>query len=220
MSRPRSLASLLLVLPLVGGCGWLFGISGKTDVDVPLRHDTLLILPFSMPGSSYFQSQTGEMLAGYVKRSVAGACPSASVLGPTDLPESLKERGAETLEPGEVIDFDSVVHVGLQLKARYAMVGEIHNIRSKKPKTFGVLQGAIVVSARVVDTQEKKVVWRVDRREYNYPKKALGGEEMFAAEEDPNEVIRLTMLTAAQGLTEPFAGRDRTLEEDVKCALH
>ncbi|NQT87592.1 hypothetical protein HQ560_12555 [bacterium] len=219
MPRPRTLA-LLLVLPLVAGCGWLFGNTGRTDVTVPIDNETLLILPFSMPARSYFQSSFGSTFALDVQKAVTSACKSANILGPDEIPQSLKDHGAQTMKPGELLDRESIVHVGLQLKARYVLVGEIHEIRGKKPKTFGVLQGMIKLSARIVDTKEQKVAWRADRATFMYPKNALGGEEMFADEKDLEVVLRKTMLEAAVGLTEPFIGRERTLQEDVSKALH
>jgi hypothetical protein len=219
MSLPR-IAVVALLVPLLAGCSWLFGIGGNTDAEVPLKRGTLLILPYSMPARSYFESTFGERFAKDVQTAVARACPSARILGPEDLPEGLKEEGVRTIKVGEVIDPEALYHIGRRLKADYVLVGEIHTIQSKKPKSFGVLQGRMVLSARVADVKELKIAWRTDHATFTYPKKVFDEEMPAAIEDDENIVLRKVMVEAARGLTEPFAGRERTLEEDVTNVLH
>jgi hypothetical protein len=209
-------ASIALLIPLLAGCSWLFGIGGKTEAEVPLKNETVLILPFSMPGRSYFQSAFGERFAGYVQKALVAACPSATVLGPDDLPQSLKDEGATSIQIGQVIETEALYHIGRRLKADYVVVGEIHTVQSKKPKSFGVLQGRMSLSARIAAVSEVKVAWRGDRMTFTYPKQVFGEDIPAEIEEDENTLLRKLLAQAAVGLTEPFVGRERTLEEDLE----
>jgi hypothetical protein len=212
-------ATVVLLIPCLAGCGWLFGITGRTDAEVPLKDETVLILPFSMPGRSYFQSAFGERFARYVQKALVAACPRATVLGVDDLPQSLKDEGATSIQIGQVIENEALYHIGRRLKADYVLVGEIHSIQSKKPKSFGVLQGRMTLSARIASVPEMKVAWRGDRLTFYYPKQVFGEDMPAELEEDENTLIRKLLAQAAVGLTEPFAGRERTLEEDLQKAF-
>jgi hypothetical protein len=211
--------TILLLIPLLAGCGWLFGVAGRTDAEVPLRNETVLILPFSMPGRSYFQSTFGERFARYVQKALIAACPSATVMGPDDLPQSLKDEGSTSIQIGQVIEAEALYHIGRRLKADYVVVGEIHTIQSKKPKSFGVLQGRMTLSARIASVSEGKVAWRGDRLTFTYPKQVFGEDMPAELEEDENTLLRKLLAQAAVGLAEPFVGRERTLEEDLEKAF-
>ena len=136
------------------------------------------------------------------------------------MPQSLKNEGVATIKTGQLIYTEALYHIGRRLEADYVLVGEIHTIQSKKPKSFGVLQGRMTLSARVADVKEKKIAWRADRATFTYPKKVFDEEMPAAIEDDENIVLRKVMVEAARGLTEPFVGRERSLEEDLEKALH
>jgi hypothetical protein len=209
-----------VLLPLIAaGCG-LFSAEGRTDETIRIGRGKVAILPFSMRGRSYFESAVGAHFGRDIVAALREPFPNANIDGPDEVPEDLAREYADVLHAGDVMGNRLLLQIGERLGATYVVAGEIHTIRGKDPKSFGVLKGTMVVSARIVDVPATKLAWRLDRKTFNYPPRLLGREEIPADEADEATVLKKLMQEAAKGLVEPFTGRKRTLGEDVHRALH
>jgi len=188
-------------------CGCLpFGLGGSRAA-VPLKRSKAIILPFSMPHSSYFESQVGARFSREVAQLVRAECPSAAVQDADGVPDAIRQQGIKDLKAGDRIGDASLVQLGDDLGADYVMIGEIHDVKGKDPKSFGVLAGTMVVSARVADVRMGKVVWQMEREKFRYPPLLGGQEEMPAQEKDEEQVVRKVMHVAAIGVSSVFTGR-------------
>ena len=211
----RRLVPTLLVV-LASGCLPFVGRSclpenpGTATAVVRLGRGTLAVLPFGTVRRSYFESKIGARLSREVGEVVAGALPSAKVL---DV-DAILER----VEPPRGGSF-SIVRLGEQLGADYLLYGEIHELSGKPPKSYGVLKGTMVLSARVVDVRQRKVVWLCERETYRFPPLFLGKDEIPADELDEETVVKKTMKEGAKGLAAVFTGRKRPLGERIDRAI-
>ncbi|MFP4056532.1 MAG: hypothetical protein ACLF0G_06665 [Candidatus Brocadiia bacterium] len=178
------------------------------------------MLPFATRGRSYFESKLGARFSRMIAREVSAEWPRATVQDADRLPASFRQRGARALGVGEVIGDADAAGIGEALGADYLVVGEIHELRGKDPKSFGVLQGTMVVSARLVDVERGRVVWQLSRHAFHYPPPISGGELVPAREKDEAEVVRKVMLEAARGIAVPFTGRELTTGERVERAVY
>jgi len=182
------------------GCG-LFDLQsgGGTRAIVRLGRKRLVVLPFSMRDWSYFESKVGARLSRQIAEIIRARRRSADVVDVDGLPESVKRLR---------LDEQSMVEdLGKRLDADYVLIGEIHDLRAKDPKTFGVLMGTMVVSARVTDVRQGKVVWRMEREKVRYPRPLFGEYPLPARETDKLEVIRKVMNEAAIEIASVFTGR-------------
>jgi len=195
-TRWIALIPLGLLAAVASGCfpAGLFGTGGNAPV--PLKRERVLIVPFATPQRSYFESELGARFSRDLAEVVRQSCPRAEVLDADNLPEGMLGQKNPQL---------SVAELGKSLGADYVLVGEIHELRGKDPKSFRVLRGTMVVVARVIDTQAGRVIWQGNRREFHYPP-PLFGEPMPAQETEEEQVVRKVMLEAALGVAEVFTG--------------
>lgn len=207
----RKLCPALLVLA-VAGCLSMTGGDcmpdnpGVQQPEVELGAGTLAVMPFATPGATYFESKIGARFSRNIADVVAEALPRAKVL---DV-DGIRER----LEPPQGSSF-SIVKLGERLKADYMLYGEIHRLAGKPPRSYGVLQGTMVVTARVIDVRNRREVWLAERKTYRYPPLLMGKEEAPADETEIEIVIRKTMEAAAEGIAAVFTGRERPLGERI-----
>ncbi|HUT34057.1 MAG TPA: hypothetical protein VNE39_11285 [Planctomycetota bacterium] len=206
--RPRwlataaMLASIALLLLLPCGCEELFGGPTRPKGFVNVGSSSVLILPFATPSRKPFESELGRSFSEAIAELVRQGCRAAKVLSADHLPGTINGVDIAQLP---------AVAVGQAVGARYVAFGEIHELRSKDPGSYKVLHGTMVISARVFDTKEAELVWRLDRRTYHYPRLALG--EVIPSEiQDEEEVIRRVMTEAAWAVAAVFRG-SRTSEE-------
>lgn len=217
-SPPRSLWRLLpslLALVLVGclpgaGQGCNPDSIGVGKPVVELGRGTLAVLPFATPRNDYFESKIGARFSRDIAERVAGAMMNAKVLDVDAI--------TDLIDPPKGGSF-SIVRMGEDLKADYVLFGEIHDLRGKPPKSFGVLRGTMIVTARVVDVRGRRVVWRAEHEKYTYPPKLMGKEEIPADSMEEEEVIKKTMREAAKGLAAVFTGRKLATGERIDKAI-
>jgi len=217
MSKRRFVRLLPALLVCVAtGCLSFVGRScmpdnpGVVTPTVKLGSGTLAVLPFATPGASYFESKVGARFSRDVADAVSAALPSAAVL--------YVDGVLERVDPPKGSSF-SIVRMGENIGADYVLIGEIHSLSGKPPKSFGVLQGKMVVSARVVDVRNRREVWFSERETYRYPPLFLGKDEVPADETDEEKVLRETMLEGAKGVASIFTGRTRPLGERIDRAI-
>ena len=107
-ARLRRLAppALLLGLALVvTGCPF---DSGHTKAIVDLKNGTLVVLPFSTPNKSRYDTEVGATFGREVAELVHKECPEAKVVGPEGLPMSID---------GQTLDKFAYQDLGLRLGA-------------------------------------------------------------------------------------------------------
>ncbi len=202
----------LVVAFLATGCLSFVGRScmpdnpGVVEPTVRLGSGTLAVLPFATPGASYFESKIGARFSRDVADVLRPAVPSATVL---DVDGVL-----ERVDPPRSGSF-SIVRLGESLGADYILYGEIHELSGRPPKSFGVLQGRMIVTARVIDVRNRREVWLAERKKYRYPPLLLGKEEAPADETDEEVVVMKTMQEAAQGVAAVFTGSQRPLGDRI-----
>jgi hypothetical protein len=192
---------------------------GTASPTVKLGSGTLAVLPFATPTRSYFESKVGARLSRHIATAVRTGCPSATVLDVDGILARLAAKGIEAPKAGRF----SVVKLGELLGADYVAFGEIHELAGRPPKSFGVLRGKMVVSARVEDIRvpgKRSVVWLVEREKYHYPPLFLGKDEIAADETEEEVVAKKVMLEAAGGIAAVFTGRkpafDQRLDKDLE----
>jgi hypothetical protein len=196
-----------LLAALAGACLPL-DMSRDRRAAVRLRGKKLMVAPFRMPNAAYFESKIGANLAQMVEGIIRTELPDAKLIALDSVP----------IELTELADVDkarlSPLRVAKDMGANYVLYGEIHLLRAKDPKAVGILQGTLILSARVVDLDENQVVWRLQPtvKKYYYPPLFAGTEMIPAQETDEEEVIRKVMLTAALELSSVFTGKKPTLE--------
>ena len=169
---------------------------GGTGSRVDLHGKRLVVLPFATPNRQRFESMVGARFSKEIAELVRDGCPSATVLEAEELPKEIDGHAMADLSVMELAD---------GLKADYLVVGEILALRGKDPKSFKVLHGTMVLSARVVDVAKAELVWKTERRTFHYPK-LLGGEPIPAMEQDEGKVIEKVMREGAWGVAEVFRG--------------
>jgi len=194
----RRAAGAAVALALAATCQGCFlsGLFGGTGSRIDLHRKRLVVLPFATPNRPRFESAVGARFSKEVAELVRDGCPSATVLEAEELPEEID---------GNPIAELSVMELADGLKADYLVVGEILVLRGKDPKSFKVLHGTMVLSARVVDVAKAEIAWKTERRTYHYPE-LLGGEPLPATEQDETDVIKKVMREAAWGVAEVFRG--------------
>lgn len=213
MTRPslRRLAPALLAFA-ASGCLSFVGRSclpenpGTESAVVRLGSGTLAVLPFATPGASYFDSKIGARFSRDVGEVVGEALPNATVLDADAVLERVDAPKGSSF---------SIVRLGEDVGADYVLYGEIHRLSGRPPRSYGVLQGTMVLTARVIDVRNRKEVWQAERETYRYPPLLMGKEEAPADETDEETVIRKTMQEAARGLAAVFTGRKRPLGERI-----
>ncbi|MBL7224183.1 MAG: hypothetical protein ISS72_10040 [Candidatus Brocadiae bacterium] len=210
--RPAAIVALLAaaLTGLGSGCLPTFGAAGRAKVRLHGRK--LLVAPFRMPNAAYFESKVGALFARQVEGMIHADLPKAKIINLDAVPielTSLANVDRARLTP---------VMVAREMGADYVLYGEIHMLQGKKPKSFGVLQGMLIMSARVVDLNDGKVVWRLQpsSKKYHYPPLLAGTELIPAYETDEEDVIRKVMLTAALELAAVFTGRKPEPEKESK----
>ena len=191
----RARAALIPSLALLS-VGCIPGLFGGARATIPLGTGTLAVLPFATPTKSYFESEVGARFSREIARLVREGCRAANVIDVDRIPTTIDGRPADEL---------SVTELGRALGANYMVIGEIHDLRAKDPKTRYVLKGTMVISARAFGTHEGKILWSVSRRTVHYPP-PIGGEEIPAVESDEEEVIHKVMREAAWVVAEVFRG--------------
>ena len=212
--KPRSLRRLFpaLLVVLSTGCLTFVGRSctpdraGTASPAVTVGSGTLAVLPFATPGAHYFESRIGARFSREIVDVLAAELPGTKVL---DV-DSLLER----IDPPKGSSF-SIVRMGENAGADYVLYGEIHSLSGRPPKSFGVLQGKMVVTARVIDVRNRREVWLSERETYRYPPLLMGKEPTPADEIDEEVVIKKTMKEAARGVAAVFTGRKRALGERI-----
>jgi TolB-like protein len=210
----RAVHKLLpLCLPLLAtGCLAFVGRScapdnpGVAGPAVDLGRGTLAVLPFATPGAPYFKSKIGARFSRDVADAVRPALPNATVVDVDGI--------LERIDPPKGPAF-SIVRLGESLGADYILYGEIHELSGRPPRSYGVLQGRMTVTARVVDVRNRREVWLSEREKYRFPPPLAGKEETFADETDEEVVIKKTMQEAAKGVAAVFTGRTRPLGERI-----
>ena len=193
--RRRAALALLAPLALVpSGC--FYGLFEGVKSDVPIGRGTVAVMPFATPTRTYFESPLGEGFGTQVAEIIRKGCPASKVLGPLDLPQTVRGRQLAQIP---------LKDLGKALGADYMLIGEILELRAKEPKTSQFLKGTMVLSARVVDVKAGKAIWQIERRTYHYP--ALFANEIVPADErDEETVLKKVMIEAARGVAEPFTG--------------
>jgi len=192
-------AALLAIAPL--GCDdAMFG--GRPKAPIRLGTRKLVILPFATRNRKHYESDVGRLFSKVAAQLVRDGCPAGKVADATDLPETVEGQKLEEL---------SLAEAGRALGADYVVIGEIQDLRAKKPGSFRVLHGMMVMSARICDVKTGAVVWQVTQRKFHYPH-LVGGEEVPAPTEDEQEVIQRVMIEAAWSIAAQFRG-PRTPEE-------
>lgn len=205
VSRGRWVACGLVagtLIALVAGC-FPMEMGGGRRAPVRLRHKKLMVAPFAMPNAAYFESKIGAVFAGQIDRIIRGELPKAKLISLDAVPIELTELA--NIPKARL----SPIRVAREMGASYVMYGEIHLLRGKDPKFIGILRGTMIVSARVVDLDENKVVWRLrpDPKKYYYPPLLAGTELMPAQETDEEVVVRNVMLLAALDMAYVFTGK-------------
>jgi hypothetical protein len=202
---PAALRLAIALLALVPcGCIELFGNVPRPKGFLNLGTDTVLVLPFSTPNRKFYESEVGKTFSLVVVDLLRAGCPRGKVL---DL------DAVTATAPGHGLDEMSFAEIGDSVGARYVIAGEIHELRSKDPKSYGVLRGRMVISAQVIDVRAGGPAWRVTRQEYSYPRLAIG-ESIPAPIDDAEEVVRRTMREAAWGVAAVFRGS--RLPEEIR----
>ncbi|MBM4039359.1 MAG: hypothetical protein FJ290_12670 [Planctomycetes bacterium] len=205
-SRALAAAVLLATIGVLAllpcGCEELFGGPARPKGFLNLGTDTVLILPFATPNRKYYESEVGKAFSLIIVDLVREGCRMAKVLDYDALTAAV---------PGQDIAQVPFPDLGQSVGARYVVVGEVHELRGKDPKSFGVFRGKMVISARVIDVRTAAVAWRLTQQEYYYPRLAIG-ESIPAPIDDEEEVVRRVMREAAWGVAAVFRG-SRSREE-------
>jgi len=206
------------LLPALAACAALLATGchpssvGTGPPAVKLGSRTLAVLPFATPARSYFESKVGARLSRQIATAVRAGCPSATVLDVDGILARLAAKGVEAPKAGRF----SVVKLGELLGADFVAFGEVHELSGRPPKSFGVLRGKMVLSARVEDIRvpgKRSVVWLVERQQYHYPPLFLGKDEIAAEETDEEVVVKRVMAEAAHGIAAVFTGRRPSFDE-------
>lgn len=210
LPRSRALATAALlasvgVLALIPcGCEEMFGNVKRPKGFLNLGTDTLLVLPFATPNRKSFESEVGKAFSLVVVDLVREGCRTGKVLDYDAVTAAVL---------GQDIAQVPVADLGQSVGARYVVVGEIHELRGKEPKSFGVFRGRMVISARAIDVRSGAIAWRLERREFSYPRLSVG-ESIPATIDDEEEVIRRVMREAAWGVAAVFRGS--RLPEEIR----
>ena len=176
---------------------------------IPLKDEKVVVLPFKMPNSSYFESAVGARFSADIAHWIKIACPKATVADSTALPKGLVEEGIKAFKKDDIMEDSAVLLLGKRLEVDYLVAGEIHELRSKDPRALNVFRGTMVISARVADLRRGKVIWEIERKAFAYPPLLFGMEELPAEEKDEETVMRMTMMEAARNIAVIFGGRDK-----------
>lgn len=195
--RARGLAAAAAIAALLLPCGCeelIFGSKPKGVVS--LGNKRLLVLPFATPNRKPFESEIGKTFSRVVAQLVRDGCPLARVFDADDVPASIEGQDTEQVP---------LAGLGHALGVQYIAVGEIHELRAKVPGSYKVLQGTMVLSARVVDVADGAVVWQFARRKFYYPR-PIAGEMIPAETDDEEEVIRSVMKEGAWAVAAVFRG--------------
>ena len=198
----------------LAAAGCLPGLGGGSRAKVPLHGKVLMIAPFRMPGATYFKSEVGAEFSQQIASVVLGDLPRATLITIDDVPPELLERKMVDGRPVQLLPSEVAAAMG----ARYVLIGEIKTLRGKPPGSYGILQGAMTLSARVVDLEERKIVWRTatKRKTYYYPSRLAGTEDIPAPDKSEGQVIRKVMYRAALDIATVFTGRDHLKEMEDK----
>ncbi len=208
VARALAAAALLAAVGALAlvpcGCEDLFGTVKRPKGFLNLGSDTLLILPFATPNRKYFESEVGKAFSLVIVDLVRQGCRAAKVLD---------FDAVSAAVPGQDIAQVPFAELGQSVGARYVVVGEIHEVRGKDPKSYRVFRGTMVISARAIDVRTGAVAWRLSQQEYNYPRLAIG-ESIPAPIDNEEEVIRRVMREAAWGVAAVFRGS--RLPEEIR----
>lgn len=187
---------LLATLLACGGCGFFDYLTGTRRGGVATRGRRIAVLPFATPQRSYFESRLGARFSEDVAEVLRGALSSAGVLSARDLPREAGGRPLGRLTMAQLAD---------ALGADYLVIGEIHELRGKEPKSFKFLKGTMVVTARLYSAGEGRLVKQMPRRTFHYPP-LLAGEPIPAQDKDEEVVVRKVMQEGARGVAELLTG--------------
>jgi len=184
---------------------------------IPLKNETVVVLPFKMPNSSYFESAVGRRFSRDIAQWIRIGCPKTTVADAAMLPKSLVEDGVKAFKAEDIMEDNTIVLLGKRLEVDIVVVGEIHELRSKDPKALGVMHGTMRVSWRVADVRLGKVIWEAERKEFSYPPDLMEVEPVPAIDEkDEEQVTRMTMQEAARSIAVVFGGRDRLFADQSR----
>ena len=195
-SRASLMAVVLAGVVACGGCGFFDYLGGTGRGGVPTRGRRIVVLPFATPQRSYFESRLGARFSEDVAEVLRAALPSATVVAARDLPAEVGGLPLERMTLAQLAE---------TLGADYLVIGEIHALRGKEPKSFRVLKGTMVLTARLYSAAKGRVVKEMPKRTFHYPP-LLGGEPIPAQETDEEVVVRKVMKEGARGVAELLTG--------------
>jgi len=191
----RKALVLLAVLAVCGGCGFFDYLSGDRG-GVRTRGRRIVVIPFATPQRSYFESRLGARFSEEVGEALRAELPSSDILTARDLPTEVGGLPLSRLSMAQLAD---------ALGADYLIIGEIHELRGKEPKSFQVFKGTMVLTARLYSAGEGRIVKEMSKRTFHYPR-LLGGEPIPAQEKDEEVVVRKVMREGARGVAELLTG--------------
>ena len=160
------------------------------------RKDVLLVVPFSDPALSYFESRTGCELADEIVQWMKMSAPRIKAVSGTEL-------------RSEIRNLDYTKHhlrnAAAAIEANRVLVGKIIGLETKLPKSPNIMQGKITVHITLHDVGHWEPPLFEKQATYTFPEDEDWANKYITTQDmPPRQMLSSLVSLSAQRIAEVF----------------